>query len=272
MQVVKAQRDRGISNERSEAHAYELEQVLEQTGEAIIVKDLNAIVTHWNREAALLYGFSAQEAVGQPLRKLHAAELSDADYARLLDRVRAGRSTSACTERRKKNGEIVRVALKTSPLLDAQGKLVGEITVARDVTALHRTEDALRAAQATLQARLATIRGANRDLTREIAARRKADAATRRNNRALATTVRQLESFHRDREVLSGMAELLQSARSAARPSRSCGKPARSCFRIRRDLFSFTERRAMCSRMPHPGAAARRPTRRWCRTIAGRCG
>jgi len=211
MQAIKAQWDRGTSNEHSEAHAHELEQVLEQTGEAIIVKDLNAIVTYWNREAALLYGFSAQEAVGQPLRKLHAAELSDADHARLLDRVRAGRSTSACTERRKKNGEIVRVALRTSPLRDAQGKLVGEITVARDVTALHRTEDALRAAQATLQARLATIRGANRDLTREIAARRKADAAMRRNNRALAATVRQLESFHRDREVLSSMAELLQS-------------------------------------------------------------
>jgi diguanylate cyclase (GGDEF)-like protein/PAS domain S-box-containing protein len=185
--------------------------VLEHIGEAVIVKDLNAVVTYWNREAASLYGFSPQEAVGQPLRKLHAADLSEADYARVLDRILAGKPTSKSTERRKKNGEVVRVALKTTPLLDAHGKLIGEITVARDVTALDRTEEALRGAQATLQARLETIREANRNLTREIAARRKADAAMRRNNLELAATVRQLESFRRDGEALSRMAELLQS-------------------------------------------------------------
>ena len=93
---------------------------------------------------------------------------------------------------------------------------MGEITVARDISALHRTEEALRAAHATLQARLAAIREANRNLTREIAARRKADTAMRRNNQALAATVRQLESFHHDGEALSRMAELLQSCTQRA--------------------------------------------------------
>jgi diguanylate cyclase (GGDEF)-like protein/PAS domain S-box-containing protein len=211
MQAVKQQIASGTDDAQSKAHTRELEQVLEQTGEAVIVKDLNAVVTYWNREAASLYGFSAQEAVGQPMRKLHAADLSETDYARILERIRAGKPTSTSTERRKKGGEIVRVALKTTPLVDAQGKLVGEITVARDVTALHRTEESLRAAQSNLQTRLAAIRDANRNLTREIAARHKADTAMRRNNQALAATVRQLESFHHDGESLSHMAELLQS-------------------------------------------------------------
>jgi diguanylate cyclase (GGDEF)-like protein/PAS domain S-box-containing protein len=211
MRVVKPQLVRRSDGMQAESRARELDQVLEQTGEAVIVKDLDAVVTYWNREAASLYGFSAREAVGQTLRKLHAADLPDADYARILERIRAGRPTSSTTERRKKNGEIVRVALRTTPLLDGQGRLVGEITVARDVTALHRTEEALRAAQATLEARLAAIKEANRNLTREIAARRKADVAMRRNNQALAATVRQLEAFHRDGETLSRMAELLQS-------------------------------------------------------------
>jgi len=211
MRVVKPHLVRRTDNGNAEARSRELEQVLEQTGEAVIVKDMNAVVTYWNREATSLYGFSAQEAVGQPLRKLHAATLSEADYAKVLERIRSGRSTSAATERRKKNGDVVRVSLKTTPLLDAQGKLIGEITVARDVTALHHTEEALRAAQATLEARLTAIREANRALTREVAARRKADAAMRRNNLALAATVRQLEAFHRDGEALSRMAELLQS-------------------------------------------------------------
>jgi diguanylate cyclase (GGDEF)-like protein/PAS domain S-box-containing protein len=211
MRVVKPQLVRRADNGQADARTRDLEQVLEHTGEAVIVKDLNAVVTFWNREAASLYGFSSQEALGKPLRELHAAHLSEADYKRVLDRIRAGRPTSSDTERRKKSGETVRVALKTTPLFDAQGKLVGEITVARDVTALHHTEEALRAAQATLEARLAAIREANRSLTREIAARRKADAAMRRNNQQLAATIRQLEAFHRDGEALSRMAELLQS-------------------------------------------------------------
>ena len=83
-------------------YAMELEQVLEHIAEAVIVKDLNAVVMYWNREAASLYGFSAAEAVGKPLRELHAAELSDADYAKLLERVRAGAQTLGTAERRRK--------------------------------------------------------------------------------------------------------------------------------------------------------------------------
>jgi diguanylate cyclase len=144
MPVVNPHRGHGPQNERSEPSARDLAQVLEQSGEAVIVKDLNAVVTYWNREAAALYGFSAEEAIGQPLRKLHAAELSEADYAGLLERVRAGRPTSSTTKRRKKNGEIVRVTLKTTPLVDEQGALVGEITIARDVTATYQKQEALR--------------------------------------------------------------------------------------------------------------------------------
>jgi diguanylate cyclase (GGDEF)-like protein/PAS domain S-box-containing protein len=153
MQAVKPHIVRGTWSERSDLSARDLAQVLEQSGEAVIVKDLNAVVTYWNREAASLYGFSAEEAVGQPLRKLHAAELSETDYARLLERVRAGRPTSSTTERRKKSGEIVRVALTTTPLLDEQGALVGEITIARDVTAMHEKEEALRRATRELRLR-----------------------------------------------------------------------------------------------------------------------
>jgi diguanylate cyclase (GGDEF)-like protein/PAS domain S-box-containing protein len=202
---------RGADGAPAETPATDLEQVLEHIGEAVLIKDLNAVVTYWNREAAALYGFSAREAIGKPLRSLHAADLSEAEYARVLERVRAGRPTASFAERRMKNGEILRVALKTAPLLDARGQLVGEVTVARDISTLHRTEEALQAAQASLQAKLAAIRDANRKLTREMAARRKADTAMRRNNQALAATIKQLESIQRDGEDLSQMAELLQA-------------------------------------------------------------
>jgi diguanylate cyclase (GGDEF)-like protein/PAS domain S-box-containing protein len=151
MPVASPHRGHRAEKERSEPSARDLAQALEQSGEAVIVKDLNAVVTYWNREAASLYGFSAEEAIGQPLRKLHAAELSEADYAGLLERVRAGRPTSSTTERRKKSGEIVRVTLKTTPLLDEQGALVGEITIVRDVTAIFQKEEALRRADRELR-------------------------------------------------------------------------------------------------------------------------
>jgi diguanylate cyclase (GGDEF)-like protein/PAS domain S-box-containing protein len=211
MQIVKPQLVQGAGNERSERSARELAQVLEQSDEAVIVKDLNGVVTYWNREAASLYGFSAEEAIGQPLRKLHAAELSEADYARLLERVRSGRPTTSTTERRKKSGEIIRVTLKTTPLLDEEGNLVGEITIARDVTAMFQKEEALRKAEETLHVRMTAIRDANRNLARQIAARREIDSAMRRKNQELEGTVRQLEAFHRNGETLSLMAELLQS-------------------------------------------------------------
>ena len=102
---------RRAGSSQADSRARQLEQVLEQSGEAIIVKDLDAVVTYWNREAMALYGFSPEEAIGLPLRKLHAADLSEADYARILARIRAGKATSSSTERRKKNGEVVRVAL-----------------------------------------------------------------------------------------------------------------------------------------------------------------
>jgi two-component system, NtrC family, sensor kinase len=166
MQVVKAHMVHGAVDERPEVSARELAQVLEQCGEAVIVKDLNAVVTYWNREAASLYGFSAEEAIGQPLRKLHAADLSDADYSRLQERVLAGRPTSSTTERRKKSGETIRVALKTTPLLDDQGNLIGEITNARDVTAMYLKEEALRRAKDAADAALR----ANETITGELRA------------------------------------------------------------------------------------------------------
>jgi two-component system, NtrC family, sensor kinase len=166
MQVVKAHMVHGAVDERPEVSARELAQVLEQSGEAVIVKDLNAVVTYWNREATSLYGFSAEEAIGQPLRKLHAADLSDADYSRLQERVLAGRPTSSTTERRKKSGEIIRVTLKTTPLLDDQGNLIGEITNARDVTAMYLKEEALRGAKDAADAALR----ANETITGELRA------------------------------------------------------------------------------------------------------
>src|SRR5437763_939785 len=87
---------------RSSGTRTEPEQVIDHTGEAVIIKDLKSVVPYWNREAASLYGFSAEEAIGKPLRSLHAPDLSEADYARVLERVRAGRPSASFADRGKR--------------------------------------------------------------------------------------------------------------------------------------------------------------------------
>ena len=210
MGTVRAIRD--AAGPSREAILHHLDQVLEQIGEAVIVKDLDGIVTYWNREAAALYGFSIEEAIGQSVRKLHVADVSESEWEKILGRIRSGKPHSSTGERRKRSGETVRVALRTTPLLDEEQRLIGEITVARDVTQLHLTEEALRGSQASLEAKLEAVRGSRRSLAREVTARRKIEAEQREANKKLEATIRQLELVHRDAEMVSHMAEMLQSA------------------------------------------------------------
>ena len=188
-----------------------LEQVIEQSGECIFVKDMNAVITLWNREATALYGFTPAEAIGRSIRELHAIDVSDAEFAAILTRVRSGKSITRDLQRRKKNGDIVQVQSRTTPLTDPGGQLIGEISIVRDVTALHHAEAALRSAQEGLEAKIRAIREANRDLKSEVMSRRKTEEALRDSNLTLESTVRQLETFNRDDATLSRMAELLQS-------------------------------------------------------------
>ena len=101
-------------HEYFKTRALHLEQVLEQSGDSVIVKDLNAVVTYWNREATKIYGFSTQEATGRTIRELHAANDTGEQYQQLLARIRSGNGTSSTAERRKKNGDLVWVSCKTT--------------------------------------------------------------------------------------------------------------------------------------------------------------
>jgi diguanylate cyclase (GGDEF)-like protein/PAS domain S-box-containing protein len=205
-----------ISNRSKEEHyrsrALQLEQVMEQTCDAIIALDLNGNVIFWNREANNVFDVPAAQAVGQSLRKVRAGDISDAEFETILARIKAGKPTSSTFERCRKDGRTINVAVKTVPLLDHEGWLIGEITVGRDVTDMKHAEDALRTAHATLEARVRAIREANRNLSREVGVRRKTEGALRNSNIVLESTVKRLESYHRDDEILSRMSELLQSS------------------------------------------------------------
>ena len=191
-----------------------LAQALDHCSDAILIKDLEAVVMHWNKEAERLYGFSAEEAVGRSVRELHASDLSDEGWRDVLARVCSGIASTRRAVRRRKNGDKVAVEIKNTPLFDASGTLIAELTVATDLTALDRIERSLTAAQSDLSTRLAELESANQSLEREVEERREMEATLNATNTELSETVNDLKGFNHESDVFGEMAEILQACRN----------------------------------------------------------
>jgi PAS domain S-box-containing protein len=112
-----------------------LAAIVESSDDAIIGETLDGKILSWNKGARQLYGYSADEAIGQPLSILiprdHPDELPD-----LMERIARAESVDHFeTQRVRKDGSLVDVALTISPILNAYGKVVGASKIARDVSA-----------------------------------------------------------------------------------------------------------------------------------------
>jgi PAS domain S-box-containing protein len=132
--------------------------ILESSDDAIISKDLNGIIRSWNRGAERIFGYTAEEAIGQPVAMLAAPGRRD-EIPNILDRIRRGeRVDHYVTKRQTKDGRILSISLTVSPIKDASGAIVGASKIARDITereesqsALRATNEALRVANADLE-------------------------------------------------------------------------------------------------------------------------
>jgi PAS domain S-box-containing protein len=131
--------------------------VVRGTQDAVLSKDLNAVITSWNPAAERLYGFSAEEAVGRPVSFLMPEELKR-EEGEILERVRRReRLETYETQRVRKDGTRIDVSLTVSPIEDPPGTLIGASVIARDVTAeqrRRRAQDFLLAASRDLDASL----------------------------------------------------------------------------------------------------------------------
>jgi PAS domain S-box-containing protein len=121
-----------------------LAAIVESSDDAIISKDLNGIITSWNKSAERLFGYTAQEVVGKSVTILIPQERFDEEPS-ILERVRRGeRIDHYETVRRCKDGTLLDVSLTVSPVADSQGRVVGASKIARDITERKRAEDRLR--------------------------------------------------------------------------------------------------------------------------------
>jgi len=111
-----------------------LAAIVESSEDAIISKTLDAIITSWNAGAQRIFGYTEEEAVGQPITLLIPPERRDEEN-RILARLRAGeRIEHFETVRVTKTGKRVNVSLSISPIRDSSGKIAGFSKIARDIT------------------------------------------------------------------------------------------------------------------------------------------
>jgi PAS domain S-box-containing protein len=135
---------RDVTEARRAAEArLRLAAIVDSADDAIIGKNLDGIVTSWNPAAERLYGFTADEIVGQPLARLVPQDQPD-ELPALLEKLKRGERVEHFeTVRVRKDGTRVAVSLTISPIRDAEGQVVGASKIARDITAAKRREAAL---------------------------------------------------------------------------------------------------------------------------------
>ncbi len=127
---------------RAEQERARLAAIVQSSDDAIIGKTLDGIITSWNPGAQKIYGYSAEEAVGQPVFMLAPPEVSD-EIPAILQRVRSGEVVAHReTVRLTKDGRRIDVSLTVSPIRGSEGEIIGASTIARNITERKRAEEA----------------------------------------------------------------------------------------------------------------------------------
>jgi PAS domain S-box-containing protein len=121
--------------------------IVDSSQDAIIGKNLEGMVTHWNKGAEQMYGYTAAEIIGKPVSTLAPPERAD-EIPEILRKIRHGErvdyfeSVRITKDKRKLN-----VSISISPVYDAEGAIVGASTIARNITAQKKVEEQLRQSQ-----------------------------------------------------------------------------------------------------------------------------
>ena len=132
--------------------------IVDSSNDPIISKNLNGIIATWNAAARQLFGYSAEEAIGQPITIIIPPEMTG-EEREILRRLRAGeRIEGHETVRMTRDGRRLDVSVTISPVRGANGAIIGASKILRDVTESKRTRAALRASEQRLATSIAGAR------------------------------------------------------------------------------------------------------------------
>jgi len=125
---------------KGEASDRYLANIVSSSGDIIVSKTLDGIVTSWNAAAERIFGYTAEEMIGKSISVIVPPERQSEEWD-ILRHIRAGELIERFeTTRRCKDGTDIIVSLSISPLRDASGKVIGASKIARDVTEQHKIE------------------------------------------------------------------------------------------------------------------------------------
>lgn len=138
------------ARKQAELELGRLGDIVNSSYDAIIGKTLDGIITDWNLGAERVYGYTAEEAIGQSISIVLPANRG-AEGSEILAALREGTYLQLAEAKRiRKDGELILVAMTVSPIRDASGNIVGASTIGRDITAQKRAEQAIRANEARM--------------------------------------------------------------------------------------------------------------------------
>src|ERR1700728_1392740 len=135
-----------------------LASIVDSSDDAILSKKLDGTITSWNQSAERLFGYKAQEAIGQHITLIVPWERRSEEEDILRRLARGERVEHFETVRRRKDGTQLDASLTISPIRDAAGRVIGASKVARDVSERKRIEVALRESEERFRAIFETDR------------------------------------------------------------------------------------------------------------------
>ncbi|MFO1413349.1 MAG: PAS domain S-box protein [Burkholderiales bacterium] len=142
---------------RAEEDQLRFKAIVDSSDDAIIGKTLDGIVTSWNHAAERVFGFAAHEAIGRSIDMIIPPDLADEERG-IVARIARGETVQHFeTARLHKDRRRIDISVSVSPIVDADGKIVGAAKIARDVTARKRALAALRESDARLRTLVDTL-------------------------------------------------------------------------------------------------------------------
>lgn len=136
-----------------------LAAIVESSGDAIIGKSLEGVITSWNASAERLFGYTATEAIGQPIAILFPLDHAD-ELSQVLEQIKQGETIESYeTMRVRKGGQRIDIAATISPIKDAAGRVIGAAKIARDISSRKQAEAALQESEARFQSIVTNMAG-----------------------------------------------------------------------------------------------------------------
>ncbi|HEX8596613.1 MAG TPA: CHASE domain-containing protein [Pseudomonas sp.] len=213
-----------------------LAAIVESSSDGIIGKDLNGVVTSWNKGAEQIFGFPAEKAVGQRLAALIVPDTLQDQERDILARVGRGERVAHFETRRlHSSGRLVDVSVAVSPIHDSYGRVVGASKTVRDVSSQKVTQARIQALYADLERQVAERTG------ELLLAKQQADSANAAKSSFLANM------SHEIRTPLNGILGMLQLIRQTPLNFRQndyaskAQSAARSLLALLNDILDFSK-------------------------------